>query len=76
MKKKPVIKVTKKLVYFKDNIVSFPKGPSPVKGVFDLEFGAYEFTHKCYLYKIVPKESEKYKDMVRDLNQVLVEIFL
>ena len=70
MKKKPSMKVTKKPVYFKDNIVLFPKGPSPVKGVFDLEFGALVNlpTSVIARYKIVPKESEKYKDMVRDLK--------
>ena len=70
MKKKPSIKVTQKPVYFRDNIVLFPKGPSPVKGVFDLEFGALVNLPKSVIarYKIVPKEPEKYKDMVRDLK--------
>jgi len=70
VKKKPSIKVTKKPVDFKNNIVLFPKGPSPVKGVFDLEFGALVSlpTNVVARYKIVPKDTQKYKDMVRDLK--------
>ena len=70
MKKKPSIKVTKKPVEAKNNIVLFPKGPSPVKGVFDLEFGALVSlpTNVIARYKIVPKDTQKYKDMVRDLK--------
>lgn len=70
MKKKPSIKVTKKPIEFKNNIVLFPKGPSPVKGVFDLEFGALVSlpTNVVARYKIVPKDTQRYKDMVRDLK--------
>jgi len=70
VKKKPSIKVTKKPIEFKNNIVLFPKGPSPVKGVFDLEFGALVSlpTNVVARYKIVPKDTQRYKDMVRDLK--------
>ena len=70
MKKKPDIKITQKPVETKNNIVLFPKGPSPVKGVFDLEFGALVSlpTNVVARYKIVPKDTQKYKDMVRDLK--------
>lgn len=50
--------------------VLFPKGPSPVKGVFDIEFGALVTMPKHIIarYKIIPKDITKYKDMVRDLQ--------
>ena len=70
MKNKPPIKVTKKPVSNKQNIVLFPKGPSPVKGVFDVEFGAVINlpTNVVARYKILPKNSEKYKELVRSLK--------
>jgi hypothetical protein len=68
--KKQEIKITQKPVDFKNNIVLFPKGPSPVKGIFDLEFGALVNlpTSVVARYKVIPKDAEKYKDMVRDLK--------
>lgn len=62
--------VTNKPVKSKSNIVLFPKGPSPVKGVFDIEFGALVNLPSCVVarYKVLPTDSNKYKDMVRDLK--------
>ena len=53
-----------------NTLVLFPKGPSPVKGVFDLEFGALVNNPKTVVarYKILPKDSSRYADMVRDLK--------
>ncbi len=70
MKNKPAVKVTKKPVQSKDNVILFPKGPSLVKGVFDLEFGAIVNPPNAVVarYKVIPKDTIRYKDMVRDLK--------
>jgi hypothetical protein len=69
VKKKPIT-ITKKPVVNKKNIVLFPKGPDPVKGVFKIEFGVVvNLPHGVIArYKIIPTDTEKYKDMVRDLK--------
>jgi hypothetical protein len=53
-----------------NTLVLFPKGPEPIKGVFEIEFGALVNMPKCIVarYRIIPKEKGLYSDMVRDLK--------
>jgi len=70
MAKKLAVKSIAKKPNKNTTYVLFPKGPSPVKGVFDIEFGALVTMPKHVIarYKIIPKDVPKYKDMVRDLQ--------
>ena len=70
MAKKLSVRTIAKKPNDKTTYVLFPKGPSPVKGVFDIEFGALVTMPNCIVarYKIIPKDIPKYKDMVRDLK--------